>query len=244
MCRAMIARALSRSRRAGRGDGRQQPTRDAVPLGVRSARRHHELRARPADLLRVAGARNRRRGRGRRRLRRHPRRSCSPPNAASARGSTASRSASRRPLKSRALLVTGFPVRRAREAGAIPPHVRRVPVAGPARCAGSDRRRSISATSPPAGWTASGKQTQAVGHAGRRADCPGSRRPRDRNGRPAVEQFKRPHPRVERFIASGDARDPGCVTLNRVHGETQKSPKNMKNTNGKTQAIFPVAFPS
>ena len=46
--------------------------REATPpilLGLRSGRRHDQLRARPADLLLVAGARDRRRDRGRRDLR-------------------------------------------------------------------------------------------------------------------------------------------------------------------------------
>ena len=43
--------------------------RRAASLGVRSARRHHQLRARRADLLRLARARDRRRGRGGRGLR-------------------------------------------------------------------------------------------------------------------------------------------------------------------------------
>ena len=65
-------RALSRSPRARRGDGRQRDGAGGPVLGVRSDRRHHELRARPADLLRVARARDRRRRRGGRRLRSEP----------------------------------------------------------------------------------------------------------------------------------------------------------------------------
>ena len=63
-------RAVSRSRGARRGDwAASAGGSDGPVLGVRSDRRHHELRARPADLLLVAGARDRRRRRGRRRLR-------------------------------------------------------------------------------------------------------------------------------------------------------------------------------
>ena len=55
-----------------RGDGRRRRGAGRPVLGVRSDRRHDQLRARPADLLRVARARNRRRRRGRRRLRSEP----------------------------------------------------------------------------------------------------------------------------------------------------------------------------
>ena len=48
-------------------------------------------------------------------------------------------------------------------AGAVPAGLRRVHLAGPAPCAGSARRPSTSATSPPAGWTASGKQSSSPG---------------------------------------------------------------------------------
>ena len=53
MFRALIARALSRSRRPRGGvrAARRPPERGGVLLGVRSGRRHDELRARPADLL-------------------------------------------------------------------------------------------------------------------------------------------------------------------------------------------------
>ena len=65
-------RAFSRSRHARRGAEQRtprQPSSLRVPLGVRPARRHDQLRARPADLLLVAGARDRRPHRGRRGLR-------------------------------------------------------------------------------------------------------------------------------------------------------------------------------
>ena len=56
MFRALDRRALSRSRRAGRGvrGARRPRARSRCTLGVRSRRRHDELRARPADLLLVA----------------------------------------------------------------------------------------------------------------------------------------------------------------------------------------------
>ena len=54
-------RAVPRSRRARRRVGRQRDRAGRPVLGLRSDRRHDELRARPADLLLVAGARDRRR---------------------------------------------------------------------------------------------------------------------------------------------------------------------------------------
>ena len=69
MFRAMIAERFPDHVVLGEEFGRRRPARRALPLGLRSARRHDELRARPADLLLVAGARDRRRARGRRGLR-------------------------------------------------------------------------------------------------------------------------------------------------------------------------------
>ena len=77
--------ALSRSSDPGRGDGRRGGRARRAVLGVRSDRRHDELRARPADLLRVARARDRRRRGGRARSTIRTARSCSPPSAAAAR---------------------------------------------------------------------------------------------------------------------------------------------------------------
>ena len=65
-------RAVSRPRRARRGVRDSAAIARPTPpilLGLRSGRRHDQLRARPADLLLVAGARDRRRDRGRRGLR-------------------------------------------------------------------------------------------------------------------------------------------------------------------------------
>ena len=59
---------------------------EGPPLDLRSNRRHGELRARTADLLRVAGARNRRPGWRWGRCTTQPARSCSSASAAPARG--------------------------------------------------------------------------------------------------------------------------------------------------------------
>ena len=74
MCRAVLAERfpdhdiLAEELSSGPG----QPRTLALPLGVRPARRHDQLRARPADLLLVAGAGDRRTCRGRRDLRPDP----------------------------------------------------------------------------------------------------------------------------------------------------------------------------
>ena len=105
-------RAVSRARHPRRGAerGTAGSGARALPVGVRSDRRHHQLRARPADLLRVAGARARRSADRRRDLRSRRDGSCSPPSAGRARSSTACRSRRRgtAPIGD-ALLVTGFP---------------------------------------------------------------------------------------------------------------------------------------
>ena len=94
------------------------PRRSAAPpdadaaasvLDLRSDRRHDQLRARPADLLRLAGARDRRRARGRRRLRSEPRRAV---HGRARRRRIPERRAAARVRTSTlidALLVTGFP---------------------------------------------------------------------------------------------------------------------------------------
>ena len=103
-----------------------------------------------------------------------------------------------------ALLGNRLPVRRAGEArsqlrtfGAFLP--------GPARCADSDRRQSTCAMSRPAGWTASGSETQAVGCCRRRAHRRGSRRPDHRNGRVAIRPRRSTPCRIERTNPRGDA---------------------------------------
>ena len=73
MFRDADRRALSRSCRSSAEElGGGAGVAAGPVLGVRSDRRHDQLRARPADLLRLAGARDRRRRRGRRGLRSEP----------------------------------------------------------------------------------------------------------------------------------------------------------------------------
>ena len=69
-------------------------SRVRLPLGIRPARRHHELRPRVAHLLLVARPRNRRARRGRGGVRSLASASSSPPSAVRARSSTARRSPS------------------------------------------------------------------------------------------------------------------------------------------------------
>ena len=92
MCRAVIAERFPDHDVLAEEFGAGSSTRPALALalGVRSARRHHELRARAADLLLVARARDRRPRRGRRRLRPDAGASSSPRSAARAPTSTAS----------------------------------------------------------------------------------------------------------------------------------------------------------
>ena len=83
--------------------------------------------------------------------------------------------------------MTGFPVRRAPAEPATWSSCSAPSSAARAPCGGSGRRRSISATSPPAASTASGSSTSSRGTSpAGRADRRGSGRPGHRHGRDAV----------------------------------------------------------
>ena len=125
-------------------------TRRAPSLGVRSARRHHQLRARRADLLRVARARDRRRGGGRGRLRSEPQGAVhrrSRRRLVAERRSGCKVSTSATVLES--MLVTGFPYNVHQKADEFLKVFGAGAQAARARFAGSARRRSTSAGSPP-----------------------------------------------------------------------------------------------
>ena len=134
--------------------------RRAASLGVRSARRHDQLRARPADLLRVARARDRRRGGGRRRLRSESPASCSPPKRGV--GALLNGAAAARRRRMRRVLDVDAGHRASRTTCTQKPdeflRVFGQVLSRRARCAGWARRRSTSARWPRAAWTASGKR--------------------------------------------------------------------------------------
>ena len=91
-CSARSSPSASPSTRSRRGaERRRSGARRLARVGVRSDRRHDQLRARPADLLRVARAGDRRRAGRRRRCTTRRVASCSRRSAASARSSTARR---------------------------------------------------------------------------------------------------------------------------------------------------------
>ena len=156
-------RAFPRSRGARRGVRRKRDRARGPLLGLRSDRRHHELRARPADLLFVARARSRRRGRGRRGLR---------SDAEGAVHGGAGRG--RVPERPSAPRLGGQRARRRHARHRLP--VRRAPASRgdrrPLRARSSPGREpsvvsarppSISATWPPAAWTGSGRAISSPG---------------------------------------------------------------------------------
>ena len=154
-----------------------------VPLGLRSARRHHQLRARAADLLLVAGAGDRRprRRSARSTTRRAP--SCSPPSAG--RGvpqrTTAAdvhgRRVDRRAARHRLSLRRPQADRRSGD------DVRGVPRSGARRpAAGIGGARLVLRRRGPLRRLL-GAAPLAVGRGGRRADRDRGRRRGHRNGR-------------------------------------------------------------
>ena len=127
-------------------------------LGVRSDRRHQQLRARPADFLLVAGARDRRQGRDRRHLRSDAERAV--------RRRARRRRVPERPADSCVERADpggvdardGISVRHPRAASRRLSDCSASSSARRAPCGASGRPRSISATWRPDAWTGSGSR--------------------------------------------------------------------------------------
>ncbi len=137
----------------------QTTQRRAVSLGVRSARRHDQLRARHADLLLDGGARNRRRADRRRGLRSESQRAV---HRRARRRRVAQRRADAGVAGAQTLDRLGardrVPLRRPRRIDGHPRRSSPAFCARRARSAGSAPRRSTCAGSRPAAWTASGSR--------------------------------------------------------------------------------------
>ena len=160
MFRALIARAVSRSRRARGGvrAARRPPERGGVLLGVRSGRRHDELRARPADLLLRVFARAQRPADRRGDLRSEPARALHRRARRAAPGSTARRCACRRAGDAdRLAAVHRLSLHGADRQATTCSGCSATSSSRRARCGGSAARRSTWPTSPRGGSTGSGR---------------------------------------------------------------------------------------
>ncbi len=186
MCRAVIAERFPDHDVLAEelGGGAADAPRSTLSLGLRSARRHDQLRARPADLLLVARPRDRRPRSMSAPSSTRPGRSCSPPSAAKARFSTAGSWRCRTPTTLiDALLVTGFPYDVHKQSARSRRAVRRVPRTRARRASsGIGGARSLLRRGRSLRGVL-GTASEALGRRGRRADRRRGRRTRHRHGR-------------------------------------------------------------